>query len=146
MANAPLRPCTMPACPNPANYRGRCEAHASQAARQRYTHSRGVYRSDGGVWRKLQRLLLAEEPLCRECATLGFVEAARQVDHVIPISERPELRLYRPNLEALCHRHHSAKTRDEVNGRPPSRFYQEQRAKVLEALAAENGLGAGYGV
>ena len=35
---------------------------------------------------------------------------ATEVDHIIPIEQRPDLRLVMENLQSACHRCHSAKT------------------------------------
>jgi 5-methylcytosine-specific restriction protein A len=55
-------------------------------------------------------MVLAEEPLCRKCLESGQVAAAIDVDHIIPLRRRPDLRLDRSNLQSLCKSHHSQKT------------------------------------
>lgn len=55
-----------------------------------------------------------EEPLCRYCLRQGRVEAATCVDHIVPISQAPDLRLVRSNLQALCASCHTRKTRAEM--------------------------------
>lgn len=39
------------------------------------------------------------------------------VDHVIPLRERPDLRLALANLQSLCWRCHAAKTREDARER-----------------------------
>ena len=66
------------------------------------------------TWRALSKQVRMEEPLCRHCLRDGRVEAATCVDHIVPISQAPDLRLVRSNLQALCHACHTRKTRAEM--------------------------------
>lgn len=62
-------------------------------------------------WRRLRLQFLAKHPLCLFCAKIGRVEAANVVDHIIPIVDRPDLRLDWSNLRPLCkpcHDRHTA--------------------------------------
>lgn len=71
------------------------------------------------AWRKLRRAVLAQEPLCRYCAEVGVTTLACHVDHIEPISERPDLRLDPRNLQPLCEYHHNVvKAREEQQGAP----------------------------
>ena len=47
------------------------------------------------------------------CMERGIVTPAREVDHIIPIVERPDLRLDPSNLRPLCTSCHSARTATE---------------------------------
>jgi len=134
MPSAPHKSCSAFPCPNPATYRGRCAAHARKAGSQRWSENDGAY---NGPWRKLSVLAKAEEPLCRWCRALGLVESTMQVDHIIPIAERPDLRLFRANLMGLCLNHHGLKTSDEIAGRIAQPFVQRQRLGVLQAIENE---------
>ena len=69
---------------------------------------RGLY---DRTWMKLRLIFLQEHPLCCECG-----RPAGEVDHKIPISERPELRLDPANLQAMCKSCHSRKTASEDGG------------------------------
>jgi 5-methylcytosine-specific restriction protein A len=69
---------------------------------------------DARSWRPLSKMVRMEEPLCRACLREGRVEAATCVDHIIPVTTAPELRLVRSNLQALCHACHTRKTRAEM--------------------------------
>ncbi len=40
----------------------------------------------GSEWRKLRNRRLREEPLCRHCSAKGYVTAAEQVDHILPLA------------------------------------------------------------
>lgn len=62
----------------------------------------------GYHWRKLRDLVLARQPLCVDCLARGRVEAATQVDHIVP--RRAGGTDDDHNLQALCARCHSRKT------------------------------------
>lgn len=71
------------------------------------------------AWRRLRRIILANEPLCRYCAEVGVTTLAAHVDHIVPISQRPDLRLDPANLQPLCEYHHNVvKAREEYWGEP----------------------------
>jgi hypothetical protein len=53
---------------------------------------------------------VAQHPLCQDCLEEGTITAERiEVDHVIPIHVRPDLRLA-PRLRSRCAGHHRVKT------------------------------------
>lgn len=95
--------CSWPGCPNVD-----CQEHQSRDERQS-AHHRGYDRT----WRKLRLLVLAEEPLCRFCLEEGRVRASEHVDHIIPLRERPDLRLVRSNLRGLCESCHNRRKHHE---------------------------------
>jgi 5-methylcytosine-specific restriction enzyme A len=57
----------------------------------------------------MRALVLAEEPLCRDCLGHGETKLSTEVDHIIPMEAGGEP-LARWNLQALCHACHSRKT------------------------------------
>jgi len=61
-------------------------------------------------WRKLRNAKLAYDPLCEVCMAMGYTEPAQDVDHIVPIEERPDLRLSWDNLRSMCRPCHNAKT------------------------------------
>ena len=61
-------------------------------------------------WRELSEAWRAEHPLCVACEAEGKVTEATEVDHVIPIHRRPDLRFDRSNLQSLCSEHHRRKS------------------------------------
>lgn len=65
-------------------------------------------------WRKARLWYLDRYPLCRDCAELGGVVVATDVDHVIP--HRGDARLFwdQSNWQGLCKACHSRKTAREV--------------------------------
>lgn len=81
---------------------------ASPKAKQR----RGTAADYDAAWRKLSKQKLAEDPLCEcdDCKASGDHVAATVVDHIIPIAERPDLRLTWSNLRSMAKRHHDRHT------------------------------------
>lgn len=69
-------------------------------------------RGYGSVHRRLRKVVLAEEPLCRECERGGFVTATTTVDHIVPLSRGG--RTERSNMQGLCTPCHRAKTAGEA--------------------------------
>lgn len=113
-----LRPCTHPGCPALLPGGGRCQAHQKAEARA-YDERRGSAASRGydATWRRLRVQFLRQNPLC-ECDDCGAgairMTLAEVVDHIIPIEERPDLRLDWSNLRSMskrCHDAHTARTR-----------------------------------
>ena len=89
--------------------------------RKQYDRRRGKTAARGydGAWVKLRRMFLRgnamagiePHPLCCACG-----RPASEVDHKIPISQRPDLRLDPENLQAMCKPCHSRKTALEGGG------------------------------
>lgn len=87
-----------------AKFVPRSNAQAQQRQANRYlpTNSRR--------WRSIRATHLSMEPLCRHCLALGRVTPATEVDHINGRADRAED--YEPdNLQSLCERCHSRKTR-----------------------------------
>lgn len=64
-----------------------------------------MYRS--ARWRRLRRLVLLDRPWCEDES--GCHQAAKHVDHIVPIEEGGDP-WDETNLRPLCHPHHSRKT------------------------------------
>ena len=64
-------------------------------------------------WRRLRRMVLAREPLCRVCGEKGMLTPATQVDHIVPLADGGDNAF--ENLQSLCATCHSQKT---GRGRP----------------------------
>ena len=78
--------------------------------RQPWDHKRKSpsQRGYGAEHKRLRALLLAKEPLCRECAKNGRVTAATIADHIVPLSKGGKTEL--SNYQPLCREHSDAKT------------------------------------
>lgn len=63
---------------------------------------------------------------CVQCGARGRLE----VDHIKPVRTHPELAFTLSNLQTLCPRHHTRKTRLECGHEPP----HPERVKWLNAL------------
>lgn len=64
-------------------------------------------------WRKLRNSVIKDEPLCRMCRSMKEYTPATMVDHIEAITPEnwEELFLDRDNLQPLCFKCHSFKTR-----------------------------------
>lgn len=62
------------------------------------------------AWQRLRKRFLRENPLCCFCMDDGKLTEATVVDHIVTISERPDMRLTWSNLRALCKRCHDRRT------------------------------------
>ena len=93
---------------------------ATEARKRKAEHDRrrpgSAERGYDHLWRRLRLQILAAEPLCRACAAEGRTEPATVVDHIVPIAERPDLRLEASNCCPLCHHHHNRKTATSDGG------------------------------
>jgi len=62
------------------------------------------------AWRKLRRMVLSSEPLCRMCTARGLTVVATDVDHRDNDPSNNNL----VNLQPLCHECHSRKTQRDM--------------------------------
>jgi 5-methylcytosine-specific restriction endonuclease McrA len=81
------------------NYQ-RAPDHRESAAKRGYDRK----------WRILRRAYIARHPLC-EPKYLCDGHPAADVDHIVPIDVKPELRLVESNLQSICRSCHNYKTR-----------------------------------
>ncbi|MFQ7430679.1 HNH endonuclease [Sutterella wadsworthensis] len=121
--------CKHPGCRHPVP-RGEdfCEKHKEDAARRQQTEHRqrdrrrealkgsASARGYGARWQRLRARFLREHPLCVDCARLGRVTPATDVDHIQPHRGDQDLMWDESNLQPLCHRCHSKKTAREDGG------------------------------
>ncbi|MCI5096646.1 MAG: HNH endonuclease [Rhodobacteraceae bacterium] len=86
----------------------RAKAQTSEAA----LVGRALYADQN--WIRASKAFLRRNPLCHDCAELGAVEPATEVDHIQP--HRGDVRLFwdRSNWQSLCKPCHSRKTAREV--------------------------------
>lgn len=108
-----LRVCAEPSCPELISEGSYCPTHvrryrADDRAIKAQSPWRWVYKTPR--WRGLRRQVLAEQPWC---ATLGCHELSRDVDHVVALQDGGAP-FDRGNVQGLCVRHHSKKTREEI--------------------------------
>jgi len=64
-------------------------------------------------WQRFRAGKLAREPLCVWCLELGKTEAATEVHHVIPLRDRPDLKLSDANTVSLCKACHDGPAQHE---------------------------------
>lgn len=106
----------------------------------RYKPKARVIPLGSAAWQRLRAQVLAEEPLCRDCAARGLVTPATDVDHMDNNGDNNA----RSNLAALCHSCHSIKTAEDmgkrttrgcdVNGIPldPNHHWNIERSRRTE--------------
>lgn len=116
MPSRPRRPCQHPGC-GVLSHATYCDRHTTQRHRERQRR-RGTttQRGYGADWQRLRDRKVAANPLCEECLTRGETSPAEEVDHIIPIERRPDLRLVWDNLQSLCSTCHARKTAHERGG------------------------------
>ena len=109
MPRMPDHPCGHPGCPRLVP-KGKkyCDEHAAQHPEESRPASERGY---GSAWRRARRRYLEAHPLCVECMKEGRYTRATDVDHIVPHRGDPALFWDEDNWQALCHRHHSVKTR-----------------------------------
>ena len=107
-------PCSYPGCATPA--RGRyCDQHALAANRTNLPQrASAAARGYDHAWRKLRAWYVTCQPLCEDCLEQDHLTLVDEVDHIIPIHVRPDLRLDPDNLRSLCRRHHRLKSAQDI--------------------------------
>lgn len=70
------------------------------ASERGYNHAWNVFAAD----------YKRRHPLCADCEDKGLTVAVEEVDHVIPLSERPDLKFDERNLRGRCKPCHVRKT------------------------------------
>ncbi|KRG38833.1 hypothetical protein ARC78_15260 [Stenotrophomonas pictorum JCM 9942] len=68
--------------------------------------------TNSAAWRRLRAAILADEPLCRICASKGYTRGANHVDHINGDPSNNDM----TNLQPLCAPCHSRKTAAEDGG------------------------------
>ncbi len=88
-------------------------ASKAEADRQRPNAAARGYDAE---WQALRAAYLKDHP---RCCIASCSEPATEVDHILSVRERPDLRLARHNLRPFCKHHHSQRTgRDQSRRRP----------------------------
>lgn len=114
MPSAALRFCASPGCSARVPH-GYCAAHRQARERDRGTrHARGY----DNHWLRLSRQYLAQHPWC-----VGYPQGihpirvlAEVTDHIVPIKQRPDLRLEPSNWQSLCRACNARKAIDLEGG------------------------------
>lgn len=108
--------CRHPGCGRLIEIAGYCDKHKQDATGWfRTSKGSSSARGYGGRWRLLrQQVLERDSYLCCECARVGRVSAASDVDHIVPKSQGGTDDL--SNLQSLCPSCHRAKTQAESQG------------------------------
>lgn len=76
-------------------------------------------RQRGRPWARRRAAWLREHPLCSHCHQAGRVQAAAEVDHVIPLADGGADD--DSNMQSLCRDCHAAKTAAEAAARAKGR-------------------------
>lgn len=110
-------PCSKPGCPELVKVgQTYCEKHRKERHKRYDKRKRDKKKSkfySSGRWRKLRNKKLKTDPLCEYCLEDDIVTEATEVDHIIPIDARWDLRLSWDNLKSACHSCHMKKTRED---------------------------------
>ena len=64
-------------------------------------------------FRAMRMAWLTDHPWCAECERQGRLNLADELDHVVPVSKRPDWFWRRSNWQSLCRRCHERKTASE---------------------------------
>ena len=117
MPRKPKKPCAHPGCPELVDNKTYCEKHETKYKKEKWKQAdskRGTSkeRGYGANHRKLRKIVLAEEPLCRHCKQEGRLVPATEMDHI----DGNVYNLERDNLQGLCKSCHSKKTVKEQGG------------------------------
>src|SRR5262245_4893953 len=74
------------------------------------TRPGGRQRGYDETWARLRNCLVEVWPVC---SVPGCSAATAEIDHVVSVRERPDLRLEIRNLRPMCRHHHSQRTARE---------------------------------
>lgn len=111
-------------CGEPA-HGSRCPDHQGDRERVREAHrDRHAIRANPARWKNLSARVRRMQPWCTACAATTDLSA----DHVIPITDRPDLAYRQENLTVLCRTCNGRKA-----GRAPT---DAERQDVLSRLPA----------
>jgi 5-methylcytosine-specific restriction endonuclease McrA len=100
----------------------------------RAAHTRALYRRN--AWKTLARQVVREESTCW-LRLPGCTTRATTADHIIPVSERPDLFLVRANCRGACRSCNTARHSLPVSALPALRRAHRQRPAAL-ALFGSN--------
>lgn len=110
----PVAACSTGVCSEPGTVKGKCRDHArvyDEQIKKDTAERRGVYTSRR--WKGLRTLVFKQQG--GKCAVPDCYNLATDLDHVTPLRDGGDP-YDRANLQGLCKKHHSSKTRREVFG------------------------------
>lgn len=93
------------------------------------TQDNSDFYNTAGWERKREVILKRDDYKCRECGRYGKVIDANTVHHIIPLQERPDLKLNNNNLVSLCEEHHE-KMHNKFNNQL-SKLGQEWKERTI---------------
>ena len=99
-----------------------------------FRHSRHITR--GPRWKALRVQALQRDGW--KCVRCGE-KVGLEVDHILPVRDRPDLAYDLDNLQTLCGRDHARKTRIEIGLKPLSKERQQWRTLLREELFPSEG-------
>lgn len=67
------------------------------------------------AWRKIRKVFISKNPLCKYCEQKGLIEVATVVDHIKPISLGGD-KVNEDNFQSLCESCHNKKSSNESRG------------------------------
>lgn len=127
MPTMPRPLCSEQLCSNPAvQTKGKCQYHIAQYDRDIKSHTRYRHVYNSKRWKGLRQTVRKEQP---HCAVPGCMQLWTDLDHITPLSVNDENPYDRQNVQGLCRKHHSEKTRKEVYG-----FKENIETKTMETM------------
>lgn len=86
----------------------------------------------------MRRAYLRRNPLCVHCHEKGIVEAATELDHIVPLHRNPDdFWNFETGVQGLCTACHQAKTAKEHHTKSDLRIRQEKRFEKARLLRAK---------
>src|SRR5216684_1850416 len=116
---AARKPCQKPGCPALVGSTDRfCEKHLALKSQRREKQPHQAMYSLSRWRRGLQPMVIRRDPFCMSGVVcdpdnVGNRAPSEHADHIIPVSERPDLAWDMDNLQGLCPACHSHKTATE---------------------------------
>ena len=82
--------------------KGRCESCSSAKRTSNDGYRPNSHERYGSAWNKVAANYRAKHPLCQPCMADGRTTAAKDVHHIVKVSDRPELVYDEDNLLSVC--------------------------------------------
>lgn len=88
-------------------------------------------------WLKLREAKIEENPLCELCESVGKTESGKFIDHILNRIMFPDYELEPDNLQTLCERCHSQKTRLESIPKTKAEYIKEMEEGRLRFICTK---------